>query len=260
MNQARAGGIMTDWVEGRVSAMTHWSEQLFSLRVEADLAPYVAGQFTRLALMLPGADGALERVAHAYSFVNPPDVGYHEFYVVCIPGGRLTPHLQQLQVGDRLWLARQASGYLTLEELPAGRELWMLSTGTAIGPFLSLLAEGGVFARFEQLVLAHGVRKGSELSYQALIAELQTRWPGRLHYVPLVTREAWTVGLAGRIPEAIADGRLEAHLGLPLVPQTSRIALCGNPAMVRDTLAVLQARGFRKHLRREPGEICMENY
>ena len=199
---------MTDWVEGRVSAMTHWSEQLFSLRVEADLAPYVAGQFTRLALMLPGADGALERVAHAYSFVNPPDVGYHEFYVVCIPGGRLTPHLQQLQVGDRLWLARQASGYLTLEELPAGRELWMLSTGTAIGPFLSLLAEGGVFARFEQLVLAHGVRKGSELSYQALITELQTRWPGRLHYVPFVTREPWPARVAGRIPEAIADGRL----------------------------------------------------
>ncbi len=251
---------MTEWIEGRVSAMKHWSEQLFSLRVEADLAPYVAGQFTRLALMLPGADGTPERVAHAYSFVNPPHVGYHEFYVVCIPDGRLTPHLQRLVVGDRLWLARQASGFLTLDELPAGRDLWMLSTGTAIGPFLSLLAEGGVFAHFEQVVLAHGVRWGHELSYQELIAEQQARWPGRLHYVPFVTREPWPSGVTGRIPEAIADGRLEAHLGLPLVPQTSRIALCGNPAMVRDTLAVLQGRGFRKHLRREAGEICMENY
>lgn len=251
---------MTDWVAGRVSAVTHWSKQLFSLRVEADLAPYLAGQFTRLALMLPGVDGTLERVAHAYSFVNPPGVGYHEFYIVCIPQGRLTPHLQRLAVGDGLWLARQASGFLTLDELPSGRELWMLSTGTAIGPFLSLLAEGVVFAHFEQLVLAHGVRQGRELSYQPLITELQARWPNRLHYVPLVTREPWPAGVAGRIPEAIVDGRLEAHLGLALSPVTSRIALCGNPAMVRDTLAVLQARGFRKHLRREPGEICMENY
>ncbi len=251
---------MTDWVEGRVSAVTHWSEQLFSLRVEADLAPYVAGQFTRLALMLPGSDGSLERVAHAYSFVNPPGVGYHEFYIVCIPQGRLTPHLQRLVVGDSLWLARQASGFLTLDELPVGRELWMLATGTAIGPFLSLLADGGVWARYEQLVLAHGVRWGQELSYQESIAEWQARWPNRLHYVPFVTREPWLAGVAGRIPEAIVDGRLEDHLGLVLSPQTSRIALCGNPAMVRDTLAVLQGRGFRKHLRREPGEICMENY
>ena len=172
---------MTDWVEGRVSAMTHWSEQLFSLRVEADLAPYVAGQFTRLALMLPGRDGSLERVAHAYSFVNPPGGGYHEFYIVCIPQGRLTPHLQRLAVGDSLWLARQASGFLTLDELPVGRELWMLATGTAIGPFLSLLADGGVWARYEQLVLAHGVRWGQELSYQESIAEWQARWPNRLH-------------------------------------------------------------------------------
>lgn len=70
--------------------------------------------------MLPTAEGALERVAHAYSFVNPPQAGYHEFYMVLIPQSRLTPHLQQLQVGDTLWLARQASGFLTLDELPAG--------------------------------------------------------------------------------------------------------------------------------------------
>ena len=80
-----------------------------SLRVEADLEPYTAGQFTRLGLWLPDAlGGEPQRVAHAYSFVNPPNVGYHEFYVVLIPDGRLTPYLQRLQVGDGLWLARQA--------------------------------------------------------------------------------------------------------------------------------------------------------
>lgn len=252
---------MTDWVEGRVTQVTHWTDKLFSLRVEADLEPYTAGQFTRLGLWLPQMPGAeLQRVAHAYSFVNPPGAGYHEFYVVLIPDGRLTPHLQRLQVGDGLWLARQASGFLTLDELPAGRELWMLSTGTAIGPFLSLLAEGRVFERFEQLVLAHGVRLGEELSYQPLLAELQRRWLGRLHYVPFVTREQWPVGIHGRIPDAIADGRFEAHVGLTLDPASSQVMLCGNPAMVKETLQVLQSRGLRKHLRREPGHISMENY
>jgi ferredoxin/flavodoxin---NADP+ reductase len=257
----RGALIMTDWVAGRVIQMTHWTDKLFSLRVEAELAPYVAGQFTRLALELSD-ETTLEqqRVAHAYSFVNPPGVGYHEFYVVMIPEGRLTPHLQQLRVGDSLWLARQASGFLTLDELPAGRDLWMLATGTAIGPFLSLLAEGQVFERFERLVLAHGVRLGAELSYSSLMSELLTRWPGRLQFVPFVTREDWAEGIHGRIPDAIVDGRFEAHVGLRLEPATSQVMLCGNPAMVKETLQVLQARGLRKHLRREPGQISMENY
>ena len=95
---------MTDWVEGRVIEVIRWNQQLFSLRVEAELAPYEAGQFTRLALLLPApeAPSGVERVAHAYSFVNPPNAGFHEFYVVLIPGGRLTPHLHRLAVGDTL--------------------------------------------------------------------------------------------------------------------------------------------------------------
>lgn len=251
---------MTEWVSGRVSAVRHWSDKLFSLRVQADLAPYQAGQFTRLALWLPAADGGQERVAHAYSFVNPPGVGYHEFYIVLIPDGRLTPHLQQLQPGASVWLARQASGFLTLAELPAGRDLWMLSTGTAIGPFLSLLAEGGLAERYAQLVLAHGVRLGQELNYRDEITQLQARWPNRLHYVPFVTREVWPEGLAGRIPAAIEQGTLERHVGLPFSVEHSRFVLCGNPQMVKETQLALQQRGFRKHLRREAGEICMENY
>ena len=253
---------MTDWVEGRVIEVIRWSEQLFSLRVEADLAPYEAGQFTRLALLIPSAEApsGVERVAHAYSFVNPSNAGFHEFYIVLIPGGRLTPHLHRLAVGDTLQLARQASGFLTLNELPAGRDLWMLSTGTAIGPFLSLLAEGAVADRFEQMVLVHGVRWGAELSYQPLIHELMARWPGRLHYVPFVTREAWPEGLAGRIPAAILDGRLEQAVGLLLQPELSQVMLCGNPAMVKASLDALQSRGLSKHLRRAPGQVSMENY
>ena len=78
--------------------------------------------------------------------------------------------------------------------------------------------------------------------------------------MPFVTRELWPVGIHGRIPDAIADGRFEAHVGLTLDPASSQVMLCGNPAMVKETLQVLQSRGLRKHLRREPGQISMENY
>lgn len=250
---------MSEWVEGRVLSVTHWTETLFSIRVEATLLPYRAGQFTRLALWLPGEDGEPERVAHAYSFVNPPAAGYHEFYIVLIPGGRLTPALHRLQPGDSLWLAAQASGFLTADELPDGDTLWLLSTGTAIGPFLSLLADGALPARYARAVLVHGVRYGRELNYQPLIGALQAEHPGWLSYVPFVSREAWSQGLSGRIPPALADGRLEREVGSAL-SLSSAVALCGNPQMVRDTLALLQTRGLHKHLRRAPGQICSENY
>ena len=253
---------MSDWVDGRVHEVIRWSDKLFSLRIEADLAPYQAGQFTKLSLMLPSADGsgAMERVSHAYSFVNGPAAPYHEFYIVLIPEGRLTPHLARLQPGDTLQLAKAASGFLTLNEIPPARDLWMLSTGTAIGPFLSILAAGEAQRRFRHLVLVHGVRLGEELTYRATIDELVASLGGRLHYVPFISRESWPQGLSGRIPAAIADGRLEQAVDLSLSPELSQVMICGNPQMVKDTQEILQARGLRKNLRRAPGEITVEHY
>ena len=40
----------------------------------------------------------------------------------------------------------------------------------------------------------------------------------------------------------------------------AHVMLCGNPAMVADATAALAARGFRKHKRKEPGQISMETY
>ena len=123
---------MAAWVEGRVIERIEWTPTLLSLRVEAELAPYKAGQFTKLAL-----EQGERRVQRAYSFVNPPGTPYHEFYLVEIPGGELSPSLGSLQVGDGLLVQSQATGFLTLDEIPPGRDLWLLSTGTAIGPFLA---------------------------------------------------------------------------------------------------------------------------
>lgn len=246
---------MAAWVEGRVIERIRWTDTLFSLRVEADLAPYQAGQFTKLAL-----EQGDRRIQRAYSFVNPPSTPYHEFYLVEILGGELTPSLGSLQPGDDLLVQSQATGFLTLSEIPPGRDLWLLSTGTAIGPFLSILAAGEAEQRFDNLILVHGVRKGEELSYQPLIAELQTRLGRRLHYVPFVSREPWPGAMAGRIPAAIDEGTLQARVGLTFSPKHSQVMICGNPEMVKATQQALIAQGLAKNLRRTPGQISSENY
>ena len=58
---------MDKWVEGRVVAHKRWTDHLYSLQVEAPVAPFEAGQFTQLALDIAG-----RRVARSYSYVNAP--------------------------------------------------------------------------------------------------------------------------------------------------------------------------------------------
>ena len=200
---------MTDWVNGTVHEVIRWNDRLCSIKVKADLAPYVAGQFGKLSLIIDG-----ERVGRAYSFVNPPKAECHEFYLIKIPEGRLSPHLFNLQPGDELQISHEASGFMTLAEVPEGRDLWMMATGTAIGPFLSILSEQQVFQRFQNIVLVHGVREREDLTYQSLIQSFKTQWLQRFRYIPIVSREECPDILQGRIPALLDNGLLEASAGL----------------------------------------------
>jgi ferredoxin--NADP+ reductase len=246
---------MSRWLEARVIENRHWTPALFSLRLAGPMPPFEAGQFVRLALDTDG-----ERVARPFSFVNPPGELPLEFYGVIVPGGPLSPRLACLQPGDSLMLAPNPSGFLVLSEVPAAEELWLVATGTGIAPFLSILRSATPWARYARVVLVHAVRRANELVYRDLIDGFSRRHGDRFRCVSFVSREAAAGALAGRIPAAIADGRLEAAAGCPIAPERSQFMLCGNPDMVRDATAALAARGLRKHRRRAPGQITVENY
>ena len=246
---------MSKWVEGTVVAQKHWAGKLYSLQVEAELAPFQAGQFTKLALAVDG-----EMVGRPYSFVNAPSARPHEFYYVVLRDHPLTPRLCKLEPGDPVYLAPQAAGFLTLAEVPTGEHLWLLASGTALGPFLSILGSEAPWQRFRRVVLVHAVRRAEELNYQDQIQSLLARHAGQFVFVPVISREESDVALGGRIPQAIEDGRLEARAGIELEAKSSRVMVCGNPAMVADTVHALERRGLKKHRRRDPGQISVENY
>ncbi|MBE0623094.1 MAG: ferredoxin--NADP reductase [Burkholderiales bacterium] len=246
---------MSKWVEGTVVAQKRWAGLLYSLQVEADVAPFQAGQFTKLALAVDG-----EMVGRPYSFVNAPSARPHEFYYVVLPEHPLTPRLCKLEAGDSVYLAPQAAGFLTLSEVPPGKHLWLLATGTALGPFLSILGTEGPWQRFERVVLVHAVRRAEDLSYTEQIQSLLAQHAGKFVFVPVVSGEPCDFALGGRIPKAIEDGRLEAKAGIKLEAEASRLMVCGNPAMVTDTVHALEQRGMKKHRRRDPGQISVENY
>ncbi len=247
------------WIEGRVIENRHWTETLFSLRVELPAqAPglrFEAGQFVKLALDVEG-----ERFGRPFSFVNPPADPVLEFYGVIVPEGSLSPHLARLAPGDSIYLSAGPAGFLVLSEVPDAQTLWLLATGTGLAPFVSILADETVWRRYQEVVLVHAVRHARERSYRERIEAIARARGGRLTYLSFVSRESAADALAGRIPEAIRDGRLEAAAGRVLSAATSQVMLCGNPEMVRDTTESLKERGLRKHRRRTPGQITAENF
>lgn len=247
---------MPTWMPVSVHSIHHWHSGLFSLQVAHPSFAFKAGQFARLGM--PGASA--EPLARAYSMVNRPGAEHLEFVIAQVPGGELTPRLQSLTAGDELLLNSHPSGFFTLDHVPAGDTLWMLATGTGIGPYLSILQEPEVWQRFARVRLVHGVRSPEYLCYRKRLEELTSQQPG-FRYHPVISRETGGAAqyLQGRIPQIIESGALETYADAEF-NLSSQVMLCGNPAMIKDTRAVLEGRGLKKHLRRNPGQITMEQY
>ena len=236
---------MADWVSGKVTKVEYWTDALFSL--------YVRALFIRLP---PGnlPSSGWKSTANACSAPTPtstppgnPDL---EFYLVTVPEGKLSPRLAALKPGDEVLVVSEAAGFFVLEEVPDCDTLWMLATGTALGPYLSILQEGKDLERFNNLVLVHAVRYAADLSYLPLMRELEQRYAGKLRIQTVVSRETVEGSLTGRVPFLIETGALEEAVGLPMTTDTSHVMLCGNPQMVRDTQQLLkETRQMTKHLR-----------
>ncbi len=246
---------MSEWVAGEVIDNIIWTEQLHSLKIRADGIRFVAGQYTRLALDVEGV-----RVARPYSFVNAPDADYLEFFFNSVPNGPLSNRLLAKKAGDRVWVSNQTAGFLTLSEVPEGKELLLMATGTALGPFLSILNTVEPWERFERIVMAYAVRYANELCYRKQLDALAQLHATQFTWVPFVSREPTDFALPGRIPPALLEGVLEQRVGMRFDPAQSQVMICGNPYMVKDSLEALKTRGFEKNLRRKAGQVTVERY
>ncbi len=237
----------------RVNARTEWAVGLVSLVLDAKLERYEPGQFFNLALSLKG-----ERVKRAYSIASAKSSA-PEFYLVAVSGGRLSPELVRLQVGDCLDIDTRPHGFFVLGGVPRAQELWLVATGTGLGPYLAMLRDGEVFSRYESVLLVHSVREASHLGYRSELEALALERPA-FHYLPTLTREPIEGLLQGRFDAILASGELEEYARVPIGPERSHVLLCGNPGMLQTAQTQLEIRGLRKHRRREPGHVTSETY
>lgn len=245
---------MAQWLTGEVIENYAWNQELFSLRVRTTPFEFIAGQFVRLGL--PHEDG---RVQRAYSLVNGPDDEVLDFLVNRVHDGLFSPLLHDLRPGQSIEVSQPPSGFFTLNEVPDGESLWLISTGTGIGPYLSMLSTDIPWQRFKRIHLIHAVRYGADLAYQPKILEWLANHPDQFTYQPIVSREDYVGALRGRVPGLIESGELQQAVG-DILDTSAQVMLCGNPDMIRDAKAVLADLGLPKNLRRKPGNVTMEHY
>jgi ferredoxin/flavodoxin---NADP+ reductase len=246
----------------RVISVRHWNDTLFSFRTTRDPGlRFANGQFVMIGLETEGRP-----LTRAYSIASPNYEEHLEFFSIKVPDGPLTSRLQHLRPGDPIVVSRKPTGTLVLDDLRPGRNLYLLSTGTGLAPFISVIQDPDTYERFERVIVTHGVRYVSELAYADFItSELpHNKYFGeavreKLLYYPSVTREAFHT--RGRLTELLDSGRLTADLGLPaLDPAHDRAMICGGPAMLKDFRRLLDARGFQisRHIG-EPGDYVIEH-
>lgn len=237
-----------------------WTPSLFSFKTTRYRGyRFLPGQFARLGVRKD------DRVVwRAYSIVSADYDEHLEFYSIVVPGGEFTTELTRLRIGDEVLVEKRNYGFLTTDRFEAGADLWMLSTGTGLAPFISILYDFKVWERYQNLVLVHSVRNRDELAYQELIRgfskhEFFSEFGDKLKYVQVVTREQVPGALDRRIPELLDSGELEREAGLRLDHDRSRIMICGNPGMVDDTREWFTSRGFQVSRRGQPGHLAVEN-
>ena len=251
---------MSNIYEAEVLKVHHWTDRLFSFTTTRDPGfRYQSGQFAMIGLTVD------ERpLMRAYSMVSPHYEESLEFLSIKVPDGPLTSRLQHVKAGDKVLIGRKASGTLLTQNLIAGKHLYLLSTGTGLAPFMSVIRDPDVYDLYDKIILVHGCREVGELAYKTVIEEElpQNEWFGevaaaKLRYYPTVTREPFRN--QGRIPSLLSTGQISDDLGLPpLGVENDRLMLCGSPEMLRDTRALLDALGMQEGNMSHPGEYVIE--
>jgi ferredoxin/flavodoxin---NADP+ reductase len=244
----------------RVLTVHHWTDRQFSFTTTRDPSfRFLNGQFTMIGIEVEG-----KPLLRAYSMVSANYEERLEFLSIKVPDGPLTSRLQHIKPGDTLLVNSKAVGTLIMENLLPGKTLYLLSTGTGLAPFMSIIKDPLTYERFEKVVLTHGCREVSELAYDDVITrELpQNEFFGeqvrsQLVYYPTVTREAFRN--QGRVTTLLDSGKLPADIGLqPLNIDTDRVLICGSPEMLKDSRDLLVKRGFVEGHMESPGHFAIE--
>lgn len=243
-----------------VTQVNHYTDRLFSFRITRPASfRFRSGEFVMIGL--PSEEKSIYR---AYSIASPSWDEEIEFFSIKVPGGPLTEHLQKIAVGDTIWMRKKPTGTLVLDALAPGKRLFMLSTGTGIAPFASLIRDPECYEKFDQLILTHTCREVAELQYGYDVVDITRNDPlvgemvgDKLVHFASTTREGSPN--MGRITNMINDGSLFKTLEMTdFDPAEDRVMICGSTDMTQELKKIFEAKGFEEGANSRPASFVIE--
>lgn len=247
----------------KITYVKQWTDHLFSFKITRDAGfKFIPGQFARLGVKKEDD----EFVWRPYSIVSADYDEELEFYSIVVPDGEFTQRIKDIKIGDEIYIDKTNYGLLTTDRFENGKDLWFLSTGTGLAPFISILYDFSIWEQYDKVILVHCTREAEELTYQDTINDFfNHEYYGelvkdKLQYIKILTRDDKGGDLYGRITTLVENGELEKFAKVPLTIEDSRIMICGNPQMVDDTRKLLATKGLTVSKRSKPGNMAVENY
>lgn len=244
-----------------VLSIKHYTDKTFLFSITRPSSfRFRSGEFIMIGLM-----GEKKPILRAYSVASPAWDDKLDFYSIKVEDGPLTSKLQHIKVGDHVLLGRKPVGTLVLDALLPGKRLFMLSTGTGIAPFSSLIREPEVYENYDHVILTHTCRTKAELAYGFDLVENTRNDPlvgelvgDKLVHITSVTREDYP--LKGRITTLIESGEFFDHVpgGGPFDPKTDRVMICGSMGMTLDCKTICENAGLKEGSNSNPADFVIE--
>ncbi|WP_455476384.1 ferredoxin--NADP reductase [Bartonella sp. B17] len=242
-----------------VQEIHHYTDHLFKFRLNRpESFRFRSGEFVMIGL--PNAEKPIYR---AYSIASPFWDEQLEFFSIKVPGGPLTEHLQKIKIGDTVLMRKKSTGTLVLDAVIPGKRLYLLSTGTGVAPFASLIRDPETYEKFSEVVLIQTTRKLDELTYaKDLVASLKQdpligACAQQLKFYPMTTREPSEH--MGRITTVMESGAFFETTGLSKInPDEDRVMICGSMAMLKDCARMCEAFGLVEGANNAPATYVVE--
>ena len=243
----------------KVISIHHWTDKTFSFKTTRDISfRFKNGEFAMIGLEIDG-----KPLLRAYSVVSPNHENHLEFLSIKVPNGPLTSQLQHVKIDDQVLVNSKPTGTLVCDYLLPGRNLYLLSTGTGLAPFMSIIRDPETYEKFNKVVLTHTVRTIEELAYKDVLNTLNNDevysevTKGNFIYFNTVTRDKWE--REGRITKWIEDGKLWSAVGLDeFDPENDRVMICGSEDMTYELKQLFEKMGCKEGSTKVQGAFVIE--
>ena len=237
----------------QVTWVHHWSDRTFSFKTTRSQSfKFHAGEFAMIGLQVDG-----KNILRAYSMVSPPWSEELEFLSIKIQDGELTSQLQHIAVGDEVVIAPKSTGTLRNDAVLKGGELWLLSTGTGLAPFMSLIRDLETLETWSKIHVVHSVRHSEDLAYHADLSTAFKDHPqdGELHDMVAAVLDYKTI-ITGRGDKRITTQLATGELSIDVIQD--KVMLCGNMEFNQQVAAWCEHHGMKEGSLREPGQYVIE--